>query len=53
MTSKLITLPQYTVTFLAGSFGLTKDQARLVLAQAGNDRVRAAEGARLQKRANC
>jgi hypothetical protein len=52
MTSKLITLPQYTMTFLAGSFGLTEEQARLVLAQAGADRVKAAEGARLQKQAN-
>jgi hypothetical protein len=51
MTSKLIKLPQYTMTFLAGSFGLSEEQAKLVLARAGDDRVKAAEGARLQKQA--
>ena len=52
MTEKVTKLPQYSVTFLAGSFGLTEDQARAILAQCGNDRVKAAEAARLQKRAN-
>lgn len=51
MTSKLIKLPQYTMTFLAGSFGLSEEQAKLVLARAGDDRIKAAEGARLQKQA--
>ena len=50
MLGKVTKLPQYTVTFLAGSFGLTEEQARLILARAGDDRVKAAEGARLQKR---
>jgi hypothetical protein len=44
--------PQYTMTFLAGSFGLTEQQARAILAQSGDDRLKAAEAARLQKRAN-
>lgn len=52
MNDKVIKLPQYTVTFLAGSFGLTEEQARLILARAGDDRVRAAEGARLEKQAS-
>ena len=52
MNAKVIKLPQYTVTFLAGSFGLTEEQARLILARSGDDRVRAAEGARLEKRAS-
>jgi hypothetical protein len=51
-TSKIVKLPQYSVTFLAGSFGLTAEQAKIVLAQAGDDRIKAAEGARLEKRAN-
>jgi hypothetical protein len=51
MGDKVIKLPQYTVTFLAGSFGLTEEQARLILARAGDDRVKAAEGARLEKQA--
>ena len=50
MTTKVIKLPQYTATFLAGSFGLTQEQARLILARSGGGRVRAAEGARLQVR---
>ena len=50
--NKIIKLPQYTVTFLAGSFGLTAEQARHILARAGDDRVRAAEGARLEKQAS-
>ena len=50
MTTKVIKLPQYTATFLAGVFDLTQEQARLVLARSGDDRVRAAEGARLQVR---
>jgi hypothetical protein len=49
MTSKLIKIQQYTMTFLAGSFGLTEEQAKAVLARAGDDRVKAAEGARLLK----
>jgi hypothetical protein len=52
MTSKMIKLPQYTATFLAGSFGLTEEQARQIIARAGDDRVKAAEGARLQKRSS-
>ena len=53
MTEKATTKPpQYTVTFLAGSFGLTEDQARLILAQAGDDRLKAAEAARVHKKAN-
>lgn len=52
VNDKIIKLPQYTVTFLAGSFGLTAEQARLILARAGDDRVRAAEGARLEKQAS-
>jgi hypothetical protein len=52
MNDKIIKLPQYTVTFLAGSFGLTAEQARHILARAGDDRVRAAEGARLEKQAS-
>jgi hypothetical protein len=52
MTTKVIKLPQYTVTFLAGSFGLTEEQARLILMRSGDDRVRAAEGARLEKQAS-
>lgn len=51
MSTKIVKLPQYTVTFLAGSFGLTAGQARLVLARAGDNRLKAAEGARLEKRA--
>lgn len=50
MTSKLIKLPQYTVPFLAGSFGLTEEQARVILAEAGDNRVEAAERARQEKR---
>jgi len=42
--------PQYTVTFLAGSFALTAEEAKLILAQSGGDRTKAAEGARLQRR---
>jgi len=49
---KVTKLPQYSVTFLAGSFGLTEDQARAILAQCGDDRVKAAEAARVQKRAS-
>ncbi len=53
MSDKVIKLPQYTITFLAGSFGLlSEEQARKIIAQAGDDRVKAAEGARLQRRAN-
>jgi hypothetical protein len=44
--------PQYTSTFLAGSFGLSEEQARVILAKAGDDRIKAAEGAGLQKRAD-
>ena len=51
MTSKLIKLLQYDMTFLAGSFGLAEEQARAVLTEAGDDRVKAAEGVRRQKRA--
>ena len=51
MNEKVVKLPQYTVTFLAGSFGLTEEQARLIIARSGDDRVRAAEGARLEKQA--
>ena len=52
VNDKIVKLPQYTVTFLAGSFGLTAEQARHILARAGDDRVRAAEGARLEKQAS-
>jgi hypothetical protein len=52
MPGKVTKLPQYTVTFLAGSFGLTAEQARQIIAQAGDDRVKAAEGARLQKQSS-
>lgn len=52
MTTKVGKLPQYTVTFLAGSFGLTQEQARLILARSGNDRVMAAEGGRLERQAS-
>jgi hypothetical protein len=54
MTDKVASTkqPQYTMTFLAGSFGLTEQQARVILAQSGDDRLKAAEAARLQKRAN-
>jgi hypothetical protein len=45
-------LPQYTMPFLAGSFGLTEQQAKSILARSGDDRTKAAEAARLQKRAN-
>ena len=51
VTTKIVKLPQYSVTFLAGSFGLTAEQAKIVLASAGDDRVKAAEGARLEKQA--
>jgi len=34
--------PQYTVTFLAGSFALTAEEAKLILAQSGGDRTKAA-----------
>lgn len=51
MTTKIIKLPQYTATFLAGSFGLTHEQARVIIARAGDNRVMAAEGARLEKQA--
>jgi hypothetical protein len=44
--------PQYTVAFLAGSFGLTQAQAVSILAAAGDDRLVAAEQARLQKARN-
>ena len=43
---------QYTVAFLAGSFGLTQAQAVAILAAAGDDRLKAAEEARLQKARN-
>ena len=49
MNNQTIKLPQYTVTFLAGSFGLTVEQARFILARSGDDRIKAAEHARLQK----
>lgn len=52
MTTKVVKLPQYTATFLAGSFGLTQEQARLILARSGDDRVVAAESARLEKQAS-
>lgn len=52
MTTKVIKLPQYTVMLLAGSFGLTQEQARLILARSGDDRVMATEGARLEKQAS-
>lgn len=43
---------QYTPGFLAGSFGLTDAQARNIIAEAGEDRARAAELAKLQKARN-
>lgn len=52
MMTKVVKLPQYTATFLAGSFGLTQEQARLILARSGDDRVVAAERARLEKQAS-
>lgn len=42
---------QYTAGFLAGSFGLTLQQAREILASVGEDRTAAAEAAR-KKRAD-
>ncbi|MBL8598371.1 MAG: hypothetical protein JNL14_11590 [Devosia sp.] len=51
MTTKVIKLPQYTSTFLARSFGLTQEQALVILARSGEDRIRAAEGARLERQA--
>lgn len=44
-------LPQYTMPFLAGSFALTEEQAKAILARSGGDRTVAAEAARLEKRA--
>lgn len=40
---------QYAASFLAGSFGLTLQQAREILASAGEDRTAAAEQARMKK----
>lgn len=48
---KPIKQPQYTMAFLAGSFGLTEQQARSILAASGDDLTKAAEAARLQKKA--
>ena len=45
-------LPQYTMAFLAGSFGLTAEQAMSIIAEAGGNRLKAAEAARLQKKIN-
>jgi hypothetical protein len=39
--------PQYSMVFLAGSFGLTEAEAKVILDQAGQDRLTAAELARL------
>ena len=51
MTDPVVSQPprQYTVGFLAGSFGLTIEQAREMLASAGDDRTTAAELARKKK----
>jgi len=40
---------QYTAGFLAGSFGLTLQQARDILASVGEDRTAAADAARKKK----
>jgi hypothetical protein len=51
-STKIHKLPQYTMAFLAGSFGLTVEQATSIIAEAGDDRLKAAEAARLQKKIN-
>lgn len=40
---------QYTTAFLAGSFGLSEAQATSILDEAGEDRTKAADMARLLK----
>jgi hypothetical protein len=54
MTDKIKSAPrpQYTMAFLAGSFGLNEAQASSILDEAGEDRTKAADMARLLKVTN-